>query len=333
MQRRILKIDGEGTDVQVLLQQSLLLEEERIGVQAVVGEGAIDLAVEDVGSGQCVDVDLRSGRRTLLRVVHRGVDPKLLDELGRGRGKRVAVRAEDRSSHARRAADAGALADVERVTLRVGTRAGLAVEQIGGVDAVHLERVGGIALAVGPDRLVADSSIGIEIGQQLGVHPGSELRRVGEAAGRAERQRGNLVAVQRIAVGVVGGVQQRAADDFNRLAHLADLQGHGDGGGGGFAHRDTRDRGGVEAVVRGDHFISADGEVEDLEEAVGLGLRGAGHVDVRVGDRDGCTRDGGSARVKHGSVDGTEGLLGVRDHRRNETKRCKQRLKYPIPHG
>jgi hypothetical protein len=61
---------------------------------------------------------------------------------------------------------------------------------------------------------------------------------------------------------------------------------------------------------RGDlDFIGADGQVEDLEEAVGGWICGAAQVNLGIDNGDRGIGDRCSRGVQDRSVDGTEGLL------------------------
>ena len=176
----------------------LLVEEEGRGVQSVIGKGSINLAMPVIGAGFGVDVDLRARGGSLLGVVHRGVDAQFLKKLRRRRRQAVADGAVDRGSHGRCAADrpgagrrgarGAAAADVEVVALRGQAAGGHAVEEVGRVHAVHLEGVGGSALAVGPDVLVAQAAVGVDAAEQFCVHARRKHGQLGEAAGGQGRE-------------------------------------------------------------------------------------------------------------------------------------------------
>src|SRR5208282_6134080 len=84
----------------------------------------------------------------------------------------------------------------------------LAVEQVAGIDAVQQEAVAGIALAIGPDRLVAETAVYARAAGQFGVYSGRKYGESGEAAG-GQRDFLNLLLVHHITVGGVDRVHER----------------------------------------------------------------------------------------------------------------------------
>ena len=142
----------------------LLVEEERRSVDEVVGIGAVEHAVPGVGAGRGVHVDLSTAGGSLLGVVHGSIHAELLCELRRRRGEAVSVGTVDRAAHGVLTAGGLIRANVEVDALRGRSARALAVEEVGRVDAIHLESVVRVALAVGPDRLVAKTGVGVKVG-------------------------------------------------------------------------------------------------------------------------------------------------------------------------
>ncbi len=97
----------------------------------------------------------------------------------------------------------------------------LAVEQVAGVDSVEQETVAGIALAIGPDRLIAEAAVDAGAARKFGVDSGGKNGESGETAG-GQGDVLNLLIVEYVAVGRVDGVHQRIGlnfDDGSDLAH------------------------------------------------------------------------------------------------------------------
>ena len=135
----------------------------------------IQRSVIVVGARGGAQVDVRAAGRALLCVIHRGVDAHLLDRFRGRRGKRIADGEIDRgaglnNAAAARVAHAGAWSHARR-----GYLAGaLAVEQVAGVDAIEQEAVAGVALAVGPDRGVAQAGVDAGSARQFSIDAGRE---------------------------------------------------------------------------------------------------------------------------------------------------------------
>jgi len=132
------------------------------------------------------------------------------------------------------------LADVKGVALRCGLGGGLAVEEIGDVDAVDLKHIAGIALAIRPDGRVAETGIGADTVLQFGTDAGRQNRETGEAAG-GERRLLDLLGVEHVTVGGVDRVEQGLLDDFNGSVDAADLEDDVDGAGAILLHRNAGD--------------------------------------------------------------------------------------------
>src|SRR5277367_3188179 len=114
-----------------------------------------------------------AGVRALLRIVHGGVYAHLGERVGWRSGQRLADREVDRTSAADNAARAGlkSAGIVDDAVGADGTGA-LAVEEIAGVDAVEEKAIRRIALAVGPDGLIAEAVGGARTTEQFGVDAG-----------------------------------------------------------------------------------------------------------------------------------------------------------------
>ena len=165
-------------------------------------------------------------------VIHRSVDAKFLNGLRCGRRQRLTNGQIGRRrslnyfrSGAAGAGDSGVVDDAGG-----SDRArGLAIEQIAGVDAVEQKCVAGVALTVGPYRLIAESRVGTGSGGQFGVYSWRKNGEAGEAAG-GQRDGINLVRFEDVTVGGVDGVHQRRGLNFYDRPDLADGQRRIDGG-------------------------------------------------------------------------------------------------------
>lgn len=60
----------------------------------------------------------------------------------------------------------------------------LAVEKIARVDSIQQESIAGVALTIGPDRLITQSGVHASPIRQFGVHPGRKNRETRETARR-----------------------------------------------------------------------------------------------------------------------------------------------------
>src|ERR1700742_911052 len=153
MQWRILLIVGNVV---------VVLEEEWRGVDPVGAAMAVESAMKFVSARSGAERDVRAGGRALLSVVHGRVDLPLLNGFRRWCRDGVADGEIDGSNRLNDAADTKAAGDTGAVDDARGadlTRA-LAVEEIAGIDAVKREAVGGVALTVGPDGLIAEAGVG-----------------------------------------------------------------------------------------------------------------------------------------------------------------------------
>ena len=202
----------------------ILIEEERSGVQPAGAAMDIGVAVESVAAGLGAHVQVRSGGRALLGVVHGGVDADFFNGLGSRAGNGVA----DGEIHRSAALDDAARSVV--AAARVFNHAGraylagaLAVEKVAGVHAVQQKGVRGIALAVGPDGRIAQAGVDARAAVQLRADAGGKNGQPGKAAGRQRRQV-DLRVVQNVAVGGVYRVHQRRGFHLDGFAGLADLQ-------------------------------------------------------------------------------------------------------------
>ena len=157
----------------------ILLVEERRRVQPVGAAMHEAFPMNRIRSGGGTHVDVRAAGRALLRVIHGSVDTKFLDSLRSGRGQCLP----DRQVHGSRAlngcrAGAGSVRHagiVDNARRRYLTSA-LAVKQVAGVDAVQQKSVAGVALAIGPDRLVAQAGVGARSPAQFRIHAGRKNR-------------------------------------------------------------------------------------------------------------------------------------------------------------
>src|SRR5208282_1553326 len=141
----------------------ILLVEERGSVQPIGSAMPVGFAVNGVGARSRAHVDVSAAGGALLRVVHRSVHAHLLNRLRSRSGQRLADGEVDGSGALNRSgartgdsSHTGVVDDAGRGDLACA----LAVKQIAGVDSVQQETVAGIALAIGPDRLVAESAVG-----------------------------------------------------------------------------------------------------------------------------------------------------------------------------
>ncbi len=141
----------------------VLLVEIRRSVQPIRSAMHIGSAMNGIGAGGSAHVDVGAAGGTLLRVVHGSVHAKFLNCFrGRGRqrlangqiGRRRALN--DLGGGAARAGHSGIVHNARGSHLA----GALAVEQIAGVDAVQQKGIAGVALAVGPDRLIAQTAVG-----------------------------------------------------------------------------------------------------------------------------------------------------------------------------
>ncbi len=165
-----LRIDFRQRNCAAGLTDCVLLEEEGSRVDEVGGVCAVNLAVVVIAARGRSDLDVGSAVGTALRVVHGGPDTDFFNHLRRRRGQAIAVGSGDSRVRLRLPTQTGSLTNIERVSLRGVLAGSLAVEKIRYIDAVDLERIACVALSIGPERLIAQTGIGANAGQQFRVH-------------------------------------------------------------------------------------------------------------------------------------------------------------------
>ena len=165
----------------------ILIVEIRRSIQPIGFTVNISAAVKRVGAGDGAHIDVSAAGGSLLRVIHGRVDVKLLNRFRRRRRQSLA----DRQIRRCRALDdfrcgAAGTGDASIVHYsRRGHLAGaLAVEQIAGIDTVQQECVAGVALAIGPDRLIPQSRVYAGSVRQFRVHARRKNRQSRETACR-----------------------------------------------------------------------------------------------------------------------------------------------------
>ena len=118
----------------------VLIHEEWSGVDPVGAAVDVGRAVIFVGARGGAQVDMRARGRTLLRIVHRCVDPDFGNGFRRGRGNGVADREINRGRRlddAAAAAGAGLHAGRVDDARRSHLAGALAIEQVAGVNAIQ----------------------------------------------------------------------------------------------------------------------------------------------------------------------------------------------------
>jgi hypothetical protein len=284
------------------------------GVEPVGAAMDVGFAVKIVGAGGGAHVDVSAAGGTLLGVVHGGVDAKFLNGLRSGGGQSLADgeihgtgtldRRSGGAGKAGGAADAGVIDDAGRSD---GAGA-FAVEEIAGVDAVEEKRVAGVALAVGPDRLIAEAVVDAGAAGEFGVDAGRQNGEAGEAAG-GKWSGFDLRLFEDVAVGGVDGVEKGSGFDGDGGAGLADLQGDVDGGGAIGLHEDGGKILRLKAVVGEGEGVRADGEIDEIVAAGGAGFLCAGELGGVGDEGDEGVGDRGAGRIGDGAGDAAEGLL------------------------
>ena len=179
----------------VLRNVWVLVVEKWRGVQPIRPAMQISLPVNRIGSGRRAHVDVRAAGRALLRVVHRRVHAKFLQsspEPEWATPARSPDTATPCSESVRpacwcrlRPADAGVVHNARGSHLA----GAFSVEQIAGIHAVQQKRVAGVALAVRPDRLVAQSAVRAGAAGEFRVHARRKNRQPRETA----RRQGNVL--------------------------------------------------------------------------------------------------------------------------------------------
>ena len=99
----------------------------------------------------------------------------------------------------------------------------LAVEQILGVHAIQQKSVAGIALAVGPDGLVAQAGVGARSRREFRANARGKNRQSRETSSR-QRDGFQFCFIEDVAVRRIHRVEQRSFLHGDGRAHLADLQ-------------------------------------------------------------------------------------------------------------
>src|SRR5882757_10041156 len=133
----------------------------------------ISSGMKSVGAGRSAHVDVSAAGGTLLRVVHRSIYAKLLDRF-RGRRRDGLADRQVRGCRAlhdfRSRIRSESRTGVVHNTCRGHLAGALPVEQITGVDSVKQEAVARVALAVGPDGLVTQTTVRASARGQLRIH-------------------------------------------------------------------------------------------------------------------------------------------------------------------
>src|ERR1700722_486162 len=136
----------------------ILLIKERRGIQPIRAAMNITASVQSVGAGGRAHVDVSPAGRALLSVVHRSIYPPLRHGFWRRSGQGLADGEINRRRTLNgRSAGAGGIGHSGIVynSGRGYLARALAVEQIAGIDAIQQKAVAGVALAIGPDRLIS----------------------------------------------------------------------------------------------------------------------------------------------------------------------------------
>ena len=293
----------ELRDLLALGNVGVLLEEEGRGVEPIGAAMAVGGAVEDVGAGGGGEIDVGAGGRALFGVVHGGVDADLFDGFGGRCGEGVADGEIDGGGGLDDAAGAG-VADAGVVDDAGGgdLGGGFAVEEVGGVDAVQEKGVGGVALAVGPDGLVAEAGVGAGAAGEFGVDAGGEDGEAGEGAG-GERCGFDLGVLEDVAVSGVDGVEQGRGLDGDGFGDGADGELGGQADGAVCLDDDAGETLLREALAGEGEGVGADGEVGEAVGAGGAGLGGAGEAGAFVDGGDSDAGDDAASRVRDGADD------------------------------
>ena len=293
---------------------SVLLEEERSGVDPVCAAMTVERAVKLIGAGVVLSRDVRAGCRTLLRVVHGGVDADFCNCLRRRRGDGVAdgeIDGRDRlndTAGAEAGGDAGAVDDA-----RGGDLAGaLAVEEVAGVDAVEREAVGGVALAVGPDGLHCRGRSWRRCRREVrALTPGDRMATpvklpVGSGIDSI------CCLVEHVAVGGVDGIQQRIHVDRDGFVDRADSKLGGKRDGAIRLNEDSREALRREAIVPKGQRVRADRQVVQRVGTLRIRARVAREPGVLGDGVDLDVGEGAAGRIGDRACDSAEGLLCMR---------------------
>src|ERR1700693_797839 len=116
---------------------------------------------------------MRAAGRTLLSVVHAGVDAQFLNAFGCGSWQRLTdgqIRRSGALYHSCAGAGGTAYAGVIHYACGSYLAGAFAVEEIAGVDSIEQKTVAGVTLAVGPDGLIAQAAVGAGAAGKFRVH-------------------------------------------------------------------------------------------------------------------------------------------------------------------
>ena len=186
----------------------------------------------------------------------------------------------------------------------------LAVEQVAGVDAIQQKAVAGVALAIGPDRLIAQAAVGAGAAGQFGIHSGRKNGQSGEAA-RGQRHGVDLLLFQNVTVGGVDRIHQRVRLHLNHRAHLADRQRGVDRRGAVGLHRDGRNLFALKTFVSEGERVGADGQVHEVVAAIRVGLLSAREFGLVTDDGHNGFRQNAAGLVGDRAGDAAERLLSL----------------------
>ena len=247
--------------------------------------------------------------RTLLRVVHRSIHADFFQSFRCGCRNRVADCEVDRRrallhATAARVADASVIHHASRTHLARR----LAVEQVAAVDAVELEGVRCIALAIGPDRRIAEPGVNTRTAGQFSIHAGRHDRNARKAAGW-QRNRLKLGLVQNVAVGRIDGVHQWARIDRHGIGHCARLQVRGQRDGAVGLYLDRRKFFDREAIMLERDRIGPDRQIWEGIQPGGAGVSCAGEMRALVDHLYFRARQCGTLGVSHSPNDSAQRLL------------------------
>ena len=237
----------------------------------------IGAPVQTIGAGGRAHVDVRAAGGTLLRVVHAGVDAQFLNRLRSGRRQSLPDRQIGRCGALNfRRAGLGGAADpgvIYHASRRHGTGA-LPIEQIAGVDAVQQKGIAGVALPIGPDRLVTQSSVRTCAARQLRVYTRRENCQPRETAG-GQRHIQNLIFLQNVSVRGVHRVQQRIGFHCHSGTNLPHLHRYVQCCGAVRLHGNGRNFLGLESFMRERQRVRANRQVHKVVDAACVGGQGA----------------------------------------------------------
>ena len=205
---------------------------------------------------------------------------------------------------ATRAGDSGVIHNARQSVLTCA----LAVKQVAGVDAVQQERVARVALAVGPDGLIAQAGVGSGAGRQFRIHPRRQNGQSGETAG-GQGYCLDLCTVQNVSVRGVNSIDQGSFLDRNRGGHLTHLHRRVHSCGAIGLHDNRRHPLCLEPFVGKGDGVGADGKVHEIiasGRAAGPGARQCSLVPHNGHDR---SRQHTTGALHDRASDATQGLL------------------------